>query len=60
MSLGMVDMTGQPRSDEDLQDAIDCIKTIMVKHALVLPLLTVHAGIIKNCLEELQQRRRQS
>lgn len=58
MSLNMIDMTGQPRSDEDLQEAIDCIKTIMVKHFLVLPLLTVHVGIIKDCLEELQQRRR--
>ena len=54
----MIDMTGQPRSDEDLQEAIDCVKTIMVKHSLVLPLLTVHAGIIVNCLEELQTIRR--
>lgn len=58
MSLSMVDMTGQPRSDEELQEAIDCIKTIMVKHALVLPLLTIQAGTIKACLEELQALRR--
>lgn len=53
----MVDMTGQPRSDEELQEAIDCINEIMVKHALVLPLLTVNAGTIRGCLIELQQRR---
>lgn len=56
--MSMVDMTGQPRSDEDLQEAIDCVKTIMVKHSTVLPLLTVHAGIIINCLEELQTVRK--
>lgn len=56
--MAMIDMTGQPRSDEDLQDAINCIKTIMVKHSTVLPLLTVHAGIIVNCLEELQGLRK--
>ena len=56
--MGMVDMTGQPRSDEELQEAIDCISTIMVKHAAVLPLLTLHAMCIRNCLMELQQRRR--
>ena len=54
----MIDMTGQPRDDEELQEAIDCVKTIMVKHSLVLPLLTVHAGIIINCLEELQGLRK--
>lgn len=54
----MIDKTGQPRDNEELQEAIDCIKTILVKHSTVLPLLTVHAGIIINCLEELQQRRK--
>ena len=55
---GFIDMTGQPRSDEDLQDAIDAVKQIMVKQPLVLPLFTVHAGIILNCLEELQYVRK--
>lgn len=54
----MVDKTGEPRSDKDLQDAINCINEIMVKHPMVLPLLTVHAGIIRDCLLELQKRRR--
>ncbi len=58
MSMGMIDKTGEPRSDEELQEAIDCVKTIMVKQPMVLPLLTVHAGIIVNCLEELQTFRR--
>jgi len=55
--VGMVDMSGQPRSDEELQEAINACKQIMVKHSLVLPLFTVHAGIIVNCLEELQTMR---
>ena len=55
---GMVDKTGQPRSDEELQEAIDCVKEIMTKQPLVLPLFTLHAGIIKDCLVELQNLRR--
>ena len=54
---GMVDKTGEPRSDEELQEAIDCVKTIMVKHSTVLPLFTVHALLILDCLRELQARR---
>lgn len=56
--MGMVDMSGQPRSDEELQEAIDCVKTIMVKHSLVLPLFTAHALLIVDCLRELQERRK--
>ena len=55
----MIDESGKPRSDEDLQEAIDCINMVMVKHSLVLPILTVHAGTIRDCLLELQQRRNQ-
>ena len=54
MSMVFEDTTGQPRSDEDLQEAITACKTILVKHSLVLPLFTVHAGIIIECLEELK------
>jgi len=54
----MIDKTGEPRSDEELQEAIDCVKTIMVKHATGLPLFTVHALIILHCLEELQTMRK--
>jgi len=56
--MSMIDMSGQARSDEELQEAIDCVKTIMVKHSTVLPFFTVHALLILNCLEELQNLRR--
>ena len=55
--MEIIDQTGQPRSDEELQEAIDVCKQIMIKQSLVLPLFTVHAGIIVNCLEELQAYR---
>jgi len=54
----MIDKTGEPRSDEELQEAIDACKEIIVKHTLVLPLFTVHAGIIMDCLRELQRMRK--
>ena len=54
----MVDDSGKPRSDEDLQDAINCISEVMVKHSFVLPMLTVHGGIIRDCLLELQAMRK--
>lgn len=54
MSLEMTDETGKPRSDEDLQEAIDCVKTIMIEHNTVLPIFTVHAMMIKEFLEELK------
>lgn len=56
--MTMIDKTGEPRSDEELQEAIDCVRTIMVKHSTVLPFFTVHALLILNCLEELQTLRR--
>lgn len=55
--VSMSDRTGIPDSDKDLQDAISCIGTVMVKHTTAIPILTVHAGIIRRCLVELQQRR---
>lgn len=55
----IIDMTGQPRSDEDIQDALNAVNEIMVKHAMVLPLFTVHAGTIRDCLRELQRRRKE-
>lgn len=54
----MIDETGKPRSDEDLQDAINAVKQIMVKQPTALPLFTIHAMIILNCLEELQGLRK--
>jgi len=52
-----IDATGWPRSDEELQEAITAVKTIMVKHSTVLPFFTVHALLILDCLRELQQLR---
>lgn len=54
----MVDKSGKPRSDEELQEAIDCVKEIMVKHPITLSLFTIHALLILNCLEELQVLRK--
>ena len=56
--MGMIDMSGKPRSDEELQEAIACVRTIMVKHSMDLPLFTVHALLILNLLEELQTMRK--
>lgn len=56
--MEMIDKTGEPRSDEELQEAIDCVRTIMVKHATALPFFTVHASLILNCLQELQYLRK--
>ena len=52
--VSFTDTTGQPRSDEDLQEAIDCVTTIVTKHPTVLPLFTVHAMDIRSFLLELQ------
>ena len=54
----MVDKTGEPRSDEELQEAIECVQTIMVKHSLVLPFFTLHASSIRSFLLELQTLRK--
>lgn len=56
--VSMTDKTGEPRSDKELQEAISCVKEIMLKQPLVLPLFTVHAGIIHDCLLELQGLRK--
>lgn len=55
--MEILDKTGQPRSDEELQEAINCINQVMGKHPLVLPILTLHAGTIRACLVELQNLR---
>ena len=55
--MEMIDESGKPRSDKDLQEAIDVVGQIMVKHSTVLPLFTIHAGIILDCLRELQKYR---
>lgn len=54
MSMEFIDDSGKPRSDEDLEEALRAVMTIMVKHPTVLPIFTVHATIIMDCLRELQ------
>ena len=53
----MVDRTGQPRDDEEIDEAINAVEIIVVKYSTVLPLFTIHAGIIRDCLIELKVRR---
>ncbi len=51
--MGIHDRTGEPRSIEELYEALDAVTLIMVKQPLVLPLFTVHSGIIRDALVEL-------
>ena len=53
--VGMIDKTGQPRSDKEIQGVTDCVNEIMVKYPLVLPLFTVNACLIHDCLLELKK-----
>jgi len=53
----MVDKTGEPRSDEEIQEAIKVLVNILVKKPLVLPELTVQILVIKDGLTELLKRR---
>ena len=52
------DKTGQPRSDEDLQQAIDVCSQVAVKHTLEIPILTIHIMDIIALLKELQALRK--
>jgi hypothetical protein len=53
----IVDRTGQPRRDEEIDEAISAVEVIMVKHSMALPLFTVNAMCIRDCLIELKVRR---
>lgn len=53
----MIDKTGQPRSDDEIKEALAAVYEIMQKQPLVLPLFTVNATTIKDALIELLQRR---
>ena len=59
MTINIVDQTGQPRSDEDLQEAIDTCKSEMAKHKVgdFPPMLMVMFPTIIECLQELQRIR---
>ena len=54
MTIHEVDMTGEPRSDEDLDEAISVCKEVAIKHTLAIPILTIHIMDIINQLEELK------
>lgn len=56
--LNFTDKTGEPRSDEDLQEAIDVITMVAVKYPMAIPPLTVNLGNIRDCLKELQHLRK--
>lgn len=56
--MEIIDKSGQPRMDEDIQEAIEAVGQIMAKQPLVLPLFTIHAGIILDGLRELQRYRK--
>ena len=59
MTLDMIDQTGTPRSDEDLQEAIDTCKREMASHKVgsFPPMLMVMFPTIIECLQELQRIR---
>ena len=56
--MSFIDKTGMPRSDNEIQEAIDVVKEVLIKHSTVLPMLTVHCGIIMDGLRELQTLRK--
>ncbi len=53
----LIDRTGELREDSEIDEAIQAVETIMVKHATVLPLFTIFAGTIRDCLFELKVHR---
>lgn len=57
MSLGMVDKSGEPRSDEEIKEALQVVYGLMLRPPMTLPKLVVHLGILKDSLEELLNRR---
>ncbi len=55
MTINMTDLSGEPRSDEDLQEALDVLKSVFVNNRLDLPpMLTVMLPTTIECLVELQ------
>lgn len=55
--IDMEDKTGQPRDEQEILEALRAVQETLIKHAIVLPLITVHAGIIMDCLRECLDRR---
>jgi len=58
VSINIEDRTGQPRGDKEVREAIDTMKQVMIKHAMVLPIVTLQSGVIIESLEELLLHRK--
>lgn len=54
MGINMIDQSGTPRSDQDLQEAIDAVTVEMTSRTLGNPQLGVMLPTIMECLRELQ------
>lgn len=54
----MIDESGKPQSDEDLQDAITTIEKLLIKPPMELPMLAVMLPTIRQLLKELQTIRK--
>jgi len=61
VDVEMVDKTGQPRSDDDLKEAIAAVEVTMVKHiGKCPPQLLVSLPTIRAALRELLVRRNEA
>lgn len=54
--MEIVDRTGQPVTDEELDEALKAVEMILLKQPTVLPLFTVNGMTIRRALIELKQR----
>lgn len=54
--MEITDRTGQPVTDEELDEALKAVQTILLKQPTVLPLFTVNGMTIRRALIELKQR----
>jgi len=55
--MEIINRTGQPVTEEELNDAIHAVEQILVKHATALPLFTVNGMAIRRALLELKNKR---
>jgi len=60
MGIGMIDKTGQPRSDDELREAISVVEKVMVSiDCFKNPTLFVQLPTIREALKELLDIRKQ-
>ena len=58
--MEIVDKSGEPRSDEDLKEALTQVEVVILKQILKLPPnLMVHMTTIREALMELIMRRKE-